>query len=70
MSELVKKFKSSIIVHMILGYVFVTSGLIVNFLQLMTLIVWPFDRLLYRKLNCYLNYVFYSSLMFNFSKKI
>lgn len=64
MSELLKKFKSSIIVHMILGYVFVTSGLIVNFLQLMTLIVWPFDRLLYRKLNCYLNYVFYSNYSF------
>ena len=63
MSELIKKLKTSIIVQLSLGFVLIVSGLIVNFFQLLTLVVWPFDKLLYRKLNCYLNYIFYSSTL-------
>jgi len=37
--------------HMIFGYVFVVSGLIVCFLMLLTyLFVWPFNKTLYRKI--------------------
>jgi len=37
--------------HLIFGYVFVVSGLIVCFLMLLTyLFVWPFNRTLYRKI--------------------
>ena len=63
MSGLVQKLKASIIVQLGLSYIFLTSGLIINFLQLLTLFIWPFDKLLYRKLNCYLAYCFYSSLL-------
>jgi len=37
--------------HLIFGYVFVVSGLIVCFLMLLTyMFVWPFNKTLYRKI--------------------
>ena len=37
-----------------LAYIFFVSGLIVNFLQLCSCAIWPFNRELYRKINCHL----------------
>jgi len=48
------EFKSSFINIFFLGYIFITSGLIINFLQLCSCVIWPFNRELYRKINCYL----------------
>lgn len=55
-------FKTLILAHVILFYIFVSSGLIVNFLQLISLVVWPFSKQLYRKINCHLAYLFWSNL--------
>uniref|UniRef100_A0A1I8H886 PlsC domain-containing protein n=1 Tax=Macrostomum lignano TaxID=282301 RepID=A0A1I8H886_9PLAT len=41
-------------VHILLIWGFLVIGLTVNFLQLLTLLVWPFSRWLYRKLNSWL----------------
>lgn len=48
------EIKSMFITICFLGYVFIVSGLIVNFLQLCSCIIWPFSKELYRKINCYL----------------
>lgn len=41
---------------------FIASGLIVNFVQLLTLVIWPFNKQLYRRVNRYLAYLFWSDL--------
>ena len=51
---IVNEIKSSFIVIAFLGYIFLVSGLIINFLQLCSCLIWPFNRELYRKINCYL----------------
>lgn len=48
------EIKSMFITICFLGYVFIVSGLIVNFLQLCSCVIWPFNKQLYRKVNCYL----------------
>ncbi|CAF1173200.1 unnamed protein product [Rotaria sordida] len=48
------EFKSSFIIVAFLGYIFLVSGLIINFLQLCSCIIWPFSKELYRKMNRYL----------------
>ncbi|CAF1179516.1 unnamed protein product [Rotaria sordida] len=48
------EFKSSFIIVTFLGYIFLVSGLIINFLQLCSCIIWPFSKELYRKINRYL----------------
>jgi len=48
------EFKLMFITICFLGYIFLVSGLIVNILQLLSCIIWPFNRALYRKINCYL----------------
>jgi hypothetical protein len=51
-----------IILQLVCCYAFIVSGLIVNFLQLLTLIfIWPFNKHLYRRINYYLAYSFLSS---------
>lgn len=61
-SSLVRFLKRQIILHVFLFCLFISSGLIVNFLQLLTLIIWPFNKQLYRKLNRKLAYCFWSEL--------
>ncbi|CAF4393451.1 unnamed protein product, partial [Rotaria sordida] len=48
------EFKSLFIIVAFLGYIFLVSGLIINFLQLCSYIIWPFSKELYRKMNRYL----------------
>lgn len=64
MTYLISYLKSNLLVHLALGYVFVTSGLIVNFLMLCSCVVWPFSRHLYRKINVYLAYSHWSQVTF------
>ncbi|KAE8601864.1 hypothetical protein XENTR_v10013818 [Xenopus tropicalis] len=55
--------KSQFLCHLFISYVFIGTGLIVNFIQLCTLIVWPFNKQLYRKINCRLAYCISSQLV-------
>lgn len=55
--------KTHFIVHLLLGFVFVVSGLCINFVQLCTLPVWLFSKQLYRHLNCCLAYSLWSQLV-------
>jgi len=48
--------------HIIFFYQFIASGLIVNFLQLLSLVIWPFNKKLYRKINLWLAYSFWCNL--------
>jgi len=57
------QFKRNIIVQLALSFAFIVSGLTVNTLQLLTCIfIWPFNKLLYRRLNYYLGYSLWSNL--------
>ena len=58
--SLLNKIKASIIVQLILSYVLITSSLIVNSLQLISLLTWPISKTFYRKVNYFLSYVFYA----------
>ena len=60
MKELYSVFKASIITQLILSYTFVISGLVINILQFFSLITWPMNKHLYRKINYYLTYLFYA----------
>ncbi|CAF3334077.1 unnamed protein product [Rotaria sp. Silwood2] len=48
------EFKSLFIIVAFLGYIFLFSGLIINFLQLCSCVIWSFNKELYRKINHYL----------------
>lgn len=52
--------KTQFIVHLLIGFVFVVSGLIINFIQLCTLVLWPINKQLYRRVNCRLAYSLWS----------
>lgn len=53
--------KGLIPVQLFLGYVFVISGLFVNFLQFLSAcFIWPWNRSLYRKLNYHLATIIWS----------
>ncbi|XP_011374681.1 1-acyl-sn-glycerol-3-phosphate acyltransferase gamma [Pteropus vampyrus] len=55
--------KTQFVVHLLIGFVFVVSGLIINFIQLCTLVLWPVNKQLYRRLNCRLAYSLWSQLV-------
>ncbi|XP_063297291.1 1-acyl-sn-glycerol-3-phosphate acyltransferase delta [Pelobates fuscus] len=55
--------KSQFLCHLFISYVFIGTGLIVNFIQLFTLLIWPFNKQLYRKINCRLSYCISSQLV-------
>ncbi|XP_075930810.1 1-acyl-sn-glycerol-3-phosphate acyltransferase gamma isoform X1 [Petromyzon marinus] len=55
--------KTQFICQLLLGYVFLISGFIINFVQLLTLVLWPIDRQLYRRVNCRLAYSLWSQLV-------
>ncbi|XP_066553404.1 1-acyl-sn-glycerol-3-phosphate acyltransferase delta [Amia ocellicauda] len=55
--------KSQFLCHLLICYVFLASGLIINFLQLFTLPLWPIDKQLYRKVNCRLGYSIASQMV-------
>ena len=52
--------KTQFVVHLLIGFVFVVSGLVINFAQLCTLVLWPVNKQLYRRLNCRLAYSLWS----------
>lgn len=52
--------KTQFVVHLLIGFVFVVSGLVINFAQLCTLALWPLNKQLYRRLNCRLAYSLWS----------
>ncbi|KAM4865612.1 1-acyl-sn-glycerol-3-phosphate acyltransferase delta isoform 2-T4 [Thomomys bottae] len=54
--DLVGLLKSQFLCHLVFCYVFIASGLIVNTLQLFTLVLWPINKQLFRKINCRLSY--------------
>ncbi|NP_001279132.1 1-acyl-sn-glycerol-3-phosphate acyltransferase gamma isoform X1 [Callorhinchus milii] len=60
---LVAWLKTQFVIHLLLGFVFVVSGLFINFIQLCTLLLWPINKQLYRKLNCRLAYALWSQLV-------
>lgn len=56
------EFKTLFLPQLLISYAFLVSGLIVTFLQFLTyLFIWPFDRLLYRRINNYLAETLWSS---------
>ncbi|KAM9089637.1 1-acyl-sn-glycerol-3-phosphate acyltransferase gamma isoform 2-T8 [Megaptera novaeangliae] len=55
--------KTQFVVHLLIGFVFVVSGLIINSVQLCTLVLWPVNKQLYRRLNCRLAYSLWSQLV-------
>ncbi|XP_010634754.1 1-acyl-sn-glycerol-3-phosphate acyltransferase gamma isoform X2 [Fukomys damarensis] len=55
--------KTQFIVHLLIGFVFVVSGLVINFIQLCTLVLWPINKQLYRHVNCRLAYSLWSQLV-------
>ncbi|KAG8513717.1 1-acyl-sn-glycerol-3-phosphate acyltransferase gamma [Galemys pyrenaicus] len=52
--------KTQFVVHLLIGFVFVVSGLLINLAQLCTLALWPLSKQLYRRLNCRLAYSLWS----------
>ncbi|XP_012586593.1 PREDICTED: 1-acyl-sn-glycerol-3-phosphate acyltransferase gamma [Condylura cristata] len=52
--------KTQFVLHLLVGFVFVVSGLLINFTQLCTLVLWPVNKQLYRRLNCRLAYSLWS----------
>ncbi|XP_059166406.1 1-acyl-sn-glycerol-3-phosphate acyltransferase delta-like [Physella acuta] len=59
-----QQLKANLVMHLILGYIFIMSGLIVTFLMLCSCIIWPFNRHLYRKINVHLAYSHWSQFTF------
>lgn len=55
--------KTQFVAHLLIGFVFVISGLIINFLQLCTLPLWGINKQLYRRINCRLSYSLWSQLV-------
>uniref|UniRef100_A0A8C1B7R9 1-acylglycerol-3-phosphate O-acyltransferase 3 n=1 Tax=Cyprinus carpio carpio TaxID=630221 RepID=A0A8C1B7R9_CYPCA len=49
--------------QLLIGFVFVVSGLIINFTQLCTCVLWPINKQLYRKINTRLSYSLWSQLV-------
>ncbi|XP_032341192.1 1-acyl-sn-glycerol-3-phosphate acyltransferase delta isoform X1 [Camelus ferus] len=61
--DLVGLLKSQFLCHLVFCYVFIASGLIVNTIQLLTLLLWPINKQLFRKINCRLSYCVSSQLV-------
>ena len=53
-------FKSLTVVHLLMGYIYMASGFIVSFLLLIGMVIWPFNKNLYRKYAFYLTYAQWS----------
>jgi lysophosphatidic acid acyltransferase/lysophosphatidylinositol acyltransferase len=58
-------FKQSFPVQFTFLYIFLASGLTVNFLQLLSCVVWPFSKSLYRIINRNLAYLMWSNITFS-----
>uniref|UniRef100_E9Q2W7 1-acylglycerol-3-phosphate O-acyltransferase 4 n=1 Tax=Mus musculus TaxID=10090 RepID=E9Q2W7_MOUSE len=60
--DLIGLLKSQFLCHLVFCYVFIASGLIVNAIQLCTLVIWPINKQLFRKINARLCYCVSSQL--------
>ncbi|XP_036396969.1 1-acyl-sn-glycerol-3-phosphate acyltransferase gamma-like [Megalops cyprinoides] len=60
---LIAYVKQQFILQLLISFVFVVSGLIINFIQLCTCVLWPFNKQLYRRINCRLSYSLWSQLV-------
>jgi lysophosphatidic acid acyltransferase/lysophosphatidylinositol acyltransferase len=59
--KLLNTIQSLLPVQIALGYCFIVSGLIINFVQLLTWIfIWPFSKQLYRQINYFLGTLLWS----------
>ncbi|CAF1097206.1 unnamed protein product [Adineta ricciae] len=66
--SLLRTIQSLLPVQIFIGYVFVISGLIVNAAQLLSaILIWPFSKQLYRRVNYYLGTLLWSQLTFLYS---
>lgn len=54
--DLLGLLKSQFLCHLVFCYVFIASGLIINTVQLFTLLLWPINKQLFRRINCRLSY--------------
>uniref|UniRef100_A0A8D1AE52 1-acylglycerol-3-phosphate O-acyltransferase n=1 Tax=Sus scrofa TaxID=9823 RepID=A0A8D1AE52_PIG len=61
--DLVGLLKSQFLCHLVFCYVFIASGLIINTIQLFTLLLWPINKQLFRRINCRLSYCISSQLV-------
>ncbi|XP_037248751.1 1-acyl-sn-glycerol-3-phosphate acyltransferase delta isoform X4 [Falco rusticolus] len=61
--DIVGFLKSQFICHLLICYIFIVSGLIINFIQLFTLILWPINKQLFRRINCRLAYCISSQMV-------
>ncbi|XP_006227918.1 1-acyl-sn-glycerol-3-phosphate acyltransferase delta isoform X1 [Rattus norvegicus] len=61
--DLIGLLKSQFLCHLVFCYVFIASGLIVNAIQLCTLVIWPINKQLFRKINARLCYCVSSQLV-------
>ncbi|XP_061234783.1 1-acyl-sn-glycerol-3-phosphate acyltransferase delta [Neopsephotus bourkii] len=61
--DIVGFLKSQFICHLLICYIFIVSGLIINFIQLFTLILWPVNKQLFRRINCRLSYCISSQMV-------
>ncbi|XP_015126590.1 1-acyl-sn-glycerol-3-phosphate acyltransferase gamma [Diachasma alloeum] len=60
-----KSLKCNTVVHLMFAITFFISGLMINFIQcLLWIILRPYSKYFYRKINYYLCYSFYSELVF------
>ncbi|XP_056148038.1 1-acyl-sn-glycerol-3-phosphate acyltransferase gamma [Lampris incognitus] len=55
--------KGSFVLQLLLGLVFVASGLAINLIQLVTCVLWPIHKQLYRRINTRLAYSLWSQLV-------
>lgn len=56
-----RAIQSLLPVHIFLGYCFIVSGLVVNTIQLLSwILIWPFNRKLYRRVNYHLSALLWS----------
>ncbi|XP_052007003.1 1-acyl-sn-glycerol-3-phosphate acyltransferase delta isoform X1 [Xyrauchen texanus] len=60
---ILKLLKTQFLCHLIICYVFLVSGFIINLLQLCTLPLWPINKQLARKINCRLGYSITSQMV-------
>jgi len=58
-----QRFQSFLPVQIFLCYCFIISGLLVNFAQLLTwILIWPFSKPIYRRVNYFLGTLLWSRM--------
>lgn len=63
-SKVIRFIKSTMLLQMIFGYIFIVSGIIVCSIQVLTLPLWKINQQLYRKINVCLAYCHWCNFTF------